>query len=46
VGLAVLLVLFGTGLFFNIRWMRDCGGLGLVIWGALLAIGFLGGAKE
>ena len=45
VGLALLGLLFGTGLLFEIRWMRDCGGLGLVVWGALFVIGILGGAK-
>lgn len=45
-GLVVLLVLFAAGYIFNVEWMRVCGGAGIVIWGAMLVIGFLGGARE
>ena len=44
-GLVALLLLFGIGVLFDISWMRDCGGLGLLAWGAMFGIGFLGGAK-
>lgn len=45
-GLAVILALLATGYIFDIEWMRFCGGSGLLVWGLMFVIGFLGGARE
>lgn len=44
-GLAVVLALLVAGYIFNVEWMRICGGAGILVWGALFVIGFLGGAR-
>lgn len=45
-GLIVLLGIFAAGLILDIQWMRNVGGFGLVVWGAMFVIGFLTGARE
>jgi len=44
-GLAVAIALLAAGLLFNVQWMLQCGGLAVLVWGAMLLIGLLGGAK-
>jgi len=44
-GLALVLALFVAGFVFDIEWMRVWGGIGTVVWVAMLVIGFLAGAK-
>ena len=45
-GLLVGVALLAAGAAFDIRWMRDCGGIALVVWGVLFLVGFLSSAKE
>lgn len=45
IGFIVLLVLLAVGIVANIEWMQTCGGIGLVVWAAMLIFGFLFGAR-
>jgi hypothetical protein len=44
-GLILLLALLGIGYLTGIGWMVTVGGVGTVIWLAMLVFGFLLGAK-
>jgi hypothetical protein len=44
-GLVLLLGIFAAGLILDIEWMRNVGGIGLMVWGAMFVIGYLSGAR-